>query len=240
MLRCVGNVVALSPLDAWRGRVRPDLKKFSPDKSRMEELPAQTPEVWEDQELIKKWAERVEQSVGINGCWVWKGATCNGYGRLAHKGRDYATHRLSYEIHHKRKIAEGKFILHGCDNEPCCNPDHLREGTVKENSEDTRSRNRYSRKQPDRTPKAEDAIRRGYVVFDTPETYTLISEWDKQYHTLPKHNGVIPTGKITLENGNEVVISPILFNGSKLFSACREYEYDKDRKKRHYDAKKKP
>jgi DNA invertase Pin-like site-specific DNA recombinase len=42
-------------------------------------------------------------------------------------------------------IPEGLFVLHSCDNPPCCNPAHLRAGTQKENIEDAVERDRLAR-----------------------------------------------------------------------------------------------
>ena len=54
-------------------------------------------------------------------------------------------HRVAFEFHHKRPIEDGKILLHSCDNRKCCNPNHLREGTHKDNSDDKFARGRFVR-----------------------------------------------------------------------------------------------
>ena len=72
-------------------------------------------------------------------CWLWKGAhsTKTGHGNMWHPDlhRAYQAYRISFELH-KGKIGKGKHILHSCDNGSCVNPNHLREGTHKENMDD--------------------------------------------------------------------------------------------------------
>jgi len=88
----------------------------------------------------------LDRTEGENKCWVWK-LSCNseGYGNACFKGKRIKAHRLAFELFHKRKIIEGMFILHSCDNCKCCNPFHLREGTPKENMNDKVLRNRQPR-----------------------------------------------------------------------------------------------
>lgn len=75
-------------------------------------------------------------------CWPWLGfCTRDGYGRWDMKTRRQGTHRWAYEFS-KGPIASGLFVLHSCDNKPCCNPSHLREGTPKENTADAIKRKR--------------------------------------------------------------------------------------------------
>lgn len=79
-------------------------------------------------------------------CLEWQlGRFNTGYGRFRYKGKQVATHRLAYELFHERPIAEGMHILHSCDNQKCVKPEHLREGTNQDNSDDKVSRNRQIR-----------------------------------------------------------------------------------------------
>lgn len=69
-----------------------------------------------------------------SGCWLWTGAIAGEkmrYGRY----RNIPAHRYSYELH-VGPIERGKIICHKCDNPYCVNPDHLWQGTHKENTED--------------------------------------------------------------------------------------------------------
>ena len=84
----------------------------------------------------ERFMKRVE--VRPDGCWIWTGATCAGYGVCNPvgnvreiKGREY-THRYMYK-HVKGDLPDGTEILHSCDVRLCCNPEHL--------SADTRARN---------------------------------------------------------------------------------------------------
>lgn len=45
-------------------------------------------------------------------------------------------HRFSWEFYNKQEIPEEMCVLHVCDNPPCCNPDHLFIGTMKDNTQD--------------------------------------------------------------------------------------------------------
>ena len=78
-----------------------------------------------------------------NGCWEWDGhITDNGYGHCRLLGERKA-HRVSY-ILHKGEITAGNVIMHKCDNRICVNPDHLEQGTHKENMADMKDKGRAS------------------------------------------------------------------------------------------------
>lgn len=69
-----------------------------------------------------------------NGCWEWVGAiTVNGYGKLWDGGRKVGAHRWMYEQKYG-PVPEGLDLDHFyCDNRGCCNPDHVRPVTNREN-----------------------------------------------------------------------------------------------------------
>ena len=78
-----------------------------------------------------------------DGCWIWQGQTDrDGYGRTWYKGRgSLSTHRLFYEVW-TGPIEPGKLIMHSCDNPPCVNPEHLIQGTHKDNMADAKNKGR--------------------------------------------------------------------------------------------------
>ena len=82
----------------------------------------------------------------MNDCIEWTGGNnCTGYGRQWINGRHQYPHRVAWEKANGRKIPEGMVVMHECDNRSCINPDHLRIGTHKENSEDMVRKGRSAR-----------------------------------------------------------------------------------------------
>jgi hypothetical protein len=72
------------------------------------------------------------------GCHRWPWATdYKGYGRT----RFGRAHRLALERKLGRPIRPGYQALHHCDYQPCVNPDHLYEGTDKDNQRDRKQNN---------------------------------------------------------------------------------------------------
>jgi hypothetical protein len=59
----------------------------------------------------------------------------DGYGQLYLDGRAMRVHRAAFAAY-VADIPNGMCVLHKCDNPGCCNPDHLRIGTVDENVQD--------------------------------------------------------------------------------------------------------
>ncbi|MGY6156641.1 HNH endonuclease signature motif containing protein [Paraburkholderia graminis] len=78
-------------------------------------------------------------AVGDTECWEWTASrNKGGYGQAICWLKTHGTilaHRLSY-IHFKGPIPVGHDICHTCDNPSCINPDHLWDGTPKENMRD--------------------------------------------------------------------------------------------------------
>ncbi len=74
-------------------------------------------------------------------CWPWTGYIdrCTGYGLVAtaeiNPKRPTTTHRVAFYLTYG-PIPKGVCVLHKCDNRPCCNPNHLFDGTKKDNTQD--------------------------------------------------------------------------------------------------------
>jgi len=65
-------------------------------------------------------------------CWLWTGQLDrHGYGRVSFQGRKHIVHRLVYK-HLVGPIAKAQ-LDHTCRNRACCNPQHLRPATNREN-----------------------------------------------------------------------------------------------------------
>jgi hypothetical protein len=78
-----------------------------------------------------------------NKCWEWKGRVNDyGYGTLSFAGTTVLAHRLSYVIEND-DIPNNLYILHRCDNPPCCRPDHLFLGTQSDNILDSVAKGRH-------------------------------------------------------------------------------------------------
>jgi hypothetical protein len=92
-------------------------------------------------ELVR-FRSRIQQGPG---CWEWTGERNNkGYGRfrIYRNGKciRLLAHRLVLTLKLGREPASG--TRHRCDNPPCCRPDHLLEGSQRDNLQDARARGR--------------------------------------------------------------------------------------------------
>ncbi len=73
---------------------------------------------------------------GIDGCCPWTGTFfTSGYGRVIILRKSWRVHRVIFELM-VRPLEANEWVLHKCDNPPCCNHNHLFGGTPKLNSQD--------------------------------------------------------------------------------------------------------
>jgi DNA-binding CsgD family transcriptional regulator len=78
-----------------------------------------------------------------NDCWNWTASTSfGGYGQISINHDNFKSSRVAYFLYYGIDPAE-LMILHSCDNRLCCNPNHLRTGTCKDNTHDAITRGRH-------------------------------------------------------------------------------------------------
>ena len=82
-----------------------------------------------------------------NGCWIWTAArTRGGYGALWLDGEVKYAHRIIGGLFLALDEKSGLCVLHNCDTPACCNPNHLRLGTHRENMADASAKGRMGKK----------------------------------------------------------------------------------------------
>ena len=95
--------------------------------------------------------KHIDMTNGPDACWSWSGPIG---GRkeeprpyFTAEGKRWIAYRLVYELTNGTPLTSDQLLLHSCDNGRmpigCCNPKHLRIGTVQENSNDMKSRERH-------------------------------------------------------------------------------------------------
>ncbi len=83
--------------------------------------------------VLDRFWDRVETS---EGCWRWTGPL-HPYGLVSTRGRGrMRAHVFSWEYHNRREVSSGKIVRHLCGNKACVRPEHLAEGTRKDNADD--------------------------------------------------------------------------------------------------------
>lgn len=89
--------------------------------------------------------QKVDKSGGPDACWPWtKTRNMGGYGQFSVRHRHVLAHRMSFLLS-GGVIPSDLFVLHRCDNPPCCNPKHLFIGTNADNVLDRDNKNRQPR-----------------------------------------------------------------------------------------------
>lgn len=75
-------------------------------------------------------------------CLLWTGWTDRkGYGRTSYRKKPWITHRLAFVLA-GGVIPAGLQVMHSCDTPACCNPNHLRTGSNRDNIDDMMAKGR--------------------------------------------------------------------------------------------------
>jgi len=89
----------------------------------------------------------------VTGCWIWKGRCNNqGYPEMSIRipgytyPRKFLVHRVAHELW-KGRLRRGQVVAHSeCDNPPCCNWEHTKATTQRENLKECRAKGRRGKK----------------------------------------------------------------------------------------------
>jgi len=76
------------------------------------------------------------------GCWLWSGGERRGYGAITIDQKVFSAHRVSLRVFGGVDAGD-QVVLHLCDVRRCCNPDHLRVGTLSDNTQDMLGKGRH-------------------------------------------------------------------------------------------------
>ena len=76
-------------------------------------------------------------------CWVWTGSRSGNYGTIQRKEGLFYVHRLMRALVDNVPYQALDCVRHSCDNPPCCNPDHLINGTCQDNMADMAAKGRH-------------------------------------------------------------------------------------------------
>lgn len=101
----------------------------------------------------EKFWSKIKTIANPEKCWEWQGCrNTKGYGLSTFKGKRAVAHRIAFYLHNGYWATND--VCHSCDNPPCCNPNHLWEGTRKENMADMMAKGRGvgKKKKPKLTP----------------------------------------------------------------------------------------
>ena len=90
--------------------------------------------------------KHIEYEIDENGCWNCVSHSCDsgGYPKVSYKNKMYKMNRFVYNFYYK-DLNDGSCIMHSCDNPKCINPNHLKQGTHKDNMEDMVNKKRQPR-----------------------------------------------------------------------------------------------
>ena len=149
---------------------------------------------------MKRFWDKVNKSSSVFGddgqfptqCWTWTAGVSNkGYGLFWLSPRMQSSHRVAWFLEWGN-VPKEICVLHKCDNKICVRPDHLFLGTVQDNNNDKKQKNRsyYGIQKSENQPTAKLTRKDVTVIrarFATGETQRSIAlDYDVGYKTIHK------------------------------------------------------
>lgn len=131
--------------------------------------------------------DRFWEKVDVRGpdeCWEWTAARSDrGYGRIDDQQATHVAYSLKVG-----PIPEGMWVLHRCDNPPCCNPSHLFLGDNAINTQDKVDKGRQRRGETAPLSKLkDDQIREMRRLREQGETVkSIAAKFGIHYQTVYK------------------------------------------------------
>lgn len=108
---------------------------------------AVTPEMRKSRRITQFW-QLVDITADPERCWLWNDKQqVQGYGRYRWQGKTRGSHVVAYMMSNNIEQLDG-WVLHTCDNNLCCNPKHLYEGTPQDNVRDRDRAGRAAHQRP--------------------------------------------------------------------------------------------
>ena len=112
----------------------------------------------------------------VRGCLIWPKSrnVQTGYGQFCSwdgkKRKMLTAHRLAYQ-HFVGHIPDGLWVLHRCDNNSCCNPEHLFLGTQTDNMQDMLAKGRGGNRS--------EAMRKSWITRKKNQSFLATSSGSK-------------------------------------------------------------
>lgn len=147
-----------------------------------------------DEKTMSRFMANVEPEP-MSGCWLWgASASDTGYGQITIKGRNYSSHRASYQLH-VGEIPPGMLVCHKCDNPICVNPDHLFLGTPKDNMIDMVKKKRHLNPKTAGELHGSARLKAADIVEIRGAQGVSQSVLARKYNIAPSHVSAIRSGK---------------------------------------------
>lgn len=128
-----------------------------------------------DARTVDRFWSRVDKTPGLGpkgDCWEWTGGKrTGGYGAFAVASKPTGAHRFSLMLKLGRALRPDMMSCHECDHPPCVRPEHLYEGTHRDNARDAVLRGRHASRKA--RPFDLALALRVRAAYDAPEIPTM-------------------------------------------------------------------